>query len=344
LDRVVDINFYPTGEAKHSNSKWRPVGLGVMGLQDAFFKMRIPYESESAKKMSAQIAAAIYYHALETSCELSKKHGAFPAFKESRYVDGELQMHLAQKMGIEVPGTDFDWNRLAREIQAHGIRNSLLIAIAPTATIASIVGSFESIEPQISNFFKRETLSGEFLQVNKYLIEDLKREGLWNEEMRNEIISHEGSIQGITRIPQAMRDLYKTTWEISQKTLIELSADRQNFICQSQSLNLFLEEPTIGKLSSMYMYAWKKGVKTTYYLRSRSKTRITKTTTAGSGNSGAGATSAGSPVMAASSGGGAMSAAAPASVEAQAVPAKTYTAEEAVFCSLENPEACEACQ
>ena len=333
LDRVVDINFYPTQEAKFSNNKWRPVGLGVMGLQDAFFKMRIPYESESAKKMSAQIAATIYYHALKTSCELAKKFGAFSAFKDSRYVDGELQMHLAQKMGIEAPDTGFDWNSLAREIQTHGIRNSLLIAIAPTATIASIVGSYESIEPQISNFFKRETLSGEFLQVNKYLIEDLKREGLWNEEMRNEIISHEGSIQAITRIPQAMRDLYKTTWEISQKTLIELSADRQNFICQSQSLNLFLEEPTIGKLSSMYMYAWKRGVKTTYYLRSRSKTRITKTTTSGAGS---GATAAGSPVMAGAS--------APGVAALEAAPTKTYTAEEAIVCSLDNPEACEACQ
>ena len=194
---------------------------------------------------------------------------------------------------------------MATEIQSNGLRNSLLIAIAPTATIASIVGSYESIEPQISNFFKRETLSGEFLNINRYLINDLKKLGLWSQEIKAKIIEAEGSVQGIELIPKEIRAKYQTVWEISQKTLIDMAASRSAFVDQSQSLNFFLEDPTIGKLSSMYMYAWKRGIKTTYYLRSRAKTKIKKTT-----------------------------------VEET----KTVTPEEAVACSLENPETCEACQ
>lgn len=182
----------------------------------------------------------------------------------------------------------------------------MLIAIAPTATIASIQGSYESIEPQVANFFKRETLSGEFLQVNRYLINDLKRLKMWNKDLRDKIINNDGSIQNIEQIPQEIRDLYKTAWEISQKDLIDMAVERSAFICQSQSLNLFMEEPNVGKLSSMYMYAWKQGVKTTYYLRTRAKTGIKKTTTS--------------------------------------APTTTTEAAEAVVCSLENPESCEACQ
>ncbi len=278
LDRVIDINFYPTSEARGSNQKWRPIGLGVMGLQDTFFKMRLPFTSQEARDLSAQIAETIYYHAVQTSMELAQAHGSFPAFRESRYEQAELQVQLARKTEAALPELHFDWDTLAREVQSKGIRNSLLIAIAPTATIASIVGSFESIEPQISNFFKRETLSGEFLQVNKYLIADLKKMGLWNAQLRSKIISMDGSIQDIEEIPTELKELYKTVWEISQKDLIEMGAARSTFICQSQSLNLFLENPTIGKLSSMYMYAWKQGIKTTYYLRSRAKTAIKKTT------------------------------------------------------------------
>jgi ribonucleoside-diphosphate reductase alpha chain len=305
LDRVIETNFYPTAEAKASNEKWRPIGLGIMGLQDTLFKLRLPFGSPEAQELSAKISEHIYYHALKASSELAEKKGAFENFKDSRYADGELQVQLAKKHQSRAPKLHFDWEKLAREIQTKGIRNSLLIAIAPTATIASIQGVYESIEPQVSNFFKRETLSGEFLQVNKYLIEDLKRAGLWNSEIREKIISADGSVQNIPQIPDEIKNLYRTAWEISQKELIDMAVDRSAFICQSQSLNLFIEDPNVGKLSSMYMYAWKSGVKTTYYLRSRAKTGIKKTT-----------------------------------VSAKA--AETETA--AVSCSLENPENCEACQ
>ncbi|NBX92944.1 MAG: ribonucleoside-diphosphate reductase subunit alpha, partial [Proteobacteria bacterium] len=306
LDRVVDINFYPTREAKSSNQKWRPVGLGIMGLQDTFFKMGFPFDSPEAKRLSDSISETVYYHALKTSAAIAQKKGAFPAFKQSRYAQGDLQVQLAQDHQPAMPELHFDWTGLAKEIQTAGIRNSLLIAIAPTATIASIVGSYESIEPQISNFFKRETLSGEFLNVNRYLIGDLKQLGIWNPGLKAKIIENEGSIQDIESIPAEIRAKYKTVWEVSQKTLIDMAASRSTFVDQSQSLNLFLEEPTIGKLSSMYMYAWKQGIKTTYYLRSRAKTKIKKTTIE----------------------------------ETKQAP----TAEEAVACSLENPETCEACQ
>lgn len=301
LDRVVDNNFYPIPESKSSNHKWRPIGLGIMGLQDALFKLRLPFTSPEAKALSARISETVYYHAIQASMELAKKDGSFPAFKDSRYADGQLQVQLSNDLQSAMPELHCDWDKLAYEVKTNGIRNSLLIAIAPTATIASIMGCFESIEPQVANVFKRETMSGEFLQVNRYLIQDLKRAGLWNSAMRSKIITADGSIQGISEIPADIRDLYKTVWEISQKELIDMAVERSTFICQSQSLNLFMENPNIGKLSSMYMYAWKQGIKTTYYFRSRAKTSIKKTT-----------------------------------VE----PA----AEEAVVCSLENPETCEACQ
>jgi ribonucleoside-diphosphate reductase alpha chain len=304
LDRVIDINFYPTREAQNSNRHWRPVGLGIMGLQDAFFKMGYVFDSPEAKKLSDKISETIYYHALKTSSKIAKLKGAFPGFKDSRYASGDLQVQLAKEHQPMMPELHFDWDALAKEIQQAGLRNSLLIAIAPTATIASIVGSYESIEPQVSNFFKRETLSGEFLNINRYLIHDLKTLGLWSPELRGKIIEAEGSIQNIESVPAEIRAKYKTVWEVSQKTLIDMAASRSAFVDQSQSLNLFLEDPTIGKLSSMYMYAWKQGIKTTYYLRSRAKTKIKKTT-----------------------------------VEEP----KAFTAAEAVACSLENPETCEAC-
>ena len=278
LDRVVDINYYPTKEAKDSNLKWRPIGLGLMGLQDVFFKLKLPFENEAARSLSSEISACIYYHALKASLHLAKEHESFPAFKDSRYTEAQLQVHLAKKLQESIPHTDYDWDGLAKDIQSVGLRNSLMIAIAPTATIASIHGVFESIEPQIANMFKRETLSGEFFQINRYLIQDLKDKGLWNADIRDEILSSEGSIAKIEKIPPELREVYKTSWEISQKTLIDMAVDRSSFICQSQSLNLYLENPNIAKLSSMYMYAWKKGVKTTYYLRSRAKTSIKKTT------------------------------------------------------------------
>jgi ribonucleoside-diphosphate reductase alpha chain len=318
LDRVVDINFYPTPESKNSNFKWRPVGLGIMGLQDALFKLRLPFTSPEAKLISSRISETIYYHAIQTSMKLAKEKGAFENFKDSRYANAELQVQLARKHQAAMPETHFDWDRLAKDVRDNGLRNSLLIAIAPTATIASIVGSYESIEPQIANVFKRETMSGEFLQVNRYLINDLKKANLWNPAIRSKIIASDGSIQNIEEIPANIRDLYKTTWEISQKELIDMAVLRSAFICQSQSLNLFMEDVNIGKLSSMYMYAWKQGVKTTYYLRSRAKTSIKKTTV--------------------------VETSARTIPGVDAVAATKVDDAAAISCSLENPESCESCQ
>ena len=306
LDRVVDINFYPTDAAAYSNSKWRPVGLGVMGLQDVFFKQRLAFDDPRAVKLAARIQEEIYFWALTTSNELAEAHGPHETFADTRAAQGMLQFDL-----WGVTPTKPEWGELKERIARFGLRNSLLIAIAPTATIASISAAYECIEPQVSNLFKRETLSGEFLQINNYLVEDLKERGLWTEEVRNQIKVNEGSIQGIEEIPQEMRDLYRTAWELPQKALIDMAAARGPYIDQSQSLNLFMASPTIGKLSSMYLYAWKTGLKTTYYLRSRPATRIMQTTT----------TAVGELAM-----------------------ASEYTDLEAIACSLENPEECEACQ
>jgi ribonucleoside-diphosphate reductase alpha chain len=302
LDRVIDINYYPTDAARVSNLAWRPVGLGVMGLQDVFFKLRLPFDSKEALEISSKISEEIYFHSLATSCDLAQEHGFHPNFPSTRAAQGQLQFDL---WGVK-PADEKRWDDLKARIAVHGLRNSLMIAIAPTATIASIAGCYECIEPQVSNLFKRETLSGDFLQINRYLVQDLKERGMWNEAVRNAIKAAEGSIEDLEFIPADLRAVYRTAWELPQKALIDLAAARGPWIDQSQSLNLFIENPVIGKLSSMYMYAWKTGLKTTYYLRSRPATRIRQTTV---------------------------------STAAAAVPDSA-----AVACSLENPEACEACQ
>jgi ribonucleoside-diphosphate reductase alpha chain len=315
LNRVIDLNFYPIDTARTANMKWRPVGLGVMGLQDVFFKLRLKFDSDEARELSTRISEEIYFHALSQSNEIAERDGAHPGFDESRAANGELQFDYWSAAAPH--GKDGRWAELREKIKTHGLRNSLLIAIAPTATIASIAGCYECIEPQVSNLFKRETLSGDFLVVNRHLVEELKTLGLWTADVRDQIKLAEGSVQGINAIPAELRAIYRTVWELPQKSLIDLAAARGAYIDQSQSLNLFMENPNIGQLSSMYMYAWKSGVKTTYYLRSRPATRIAKTT---------------------------VSAAAAAPV-APAAPANTQEqAEAAVFCSLENPEYCEACQ
>ncbi|MFK2877888.1 ribonucleoside-diphosphate reductase subunit alpha [Rhodanobacter hydrolyticus] len=311
LDRVIDLNFYPIATAKVANNKWRPVGLGVMGLQDVFFKLRLPFDSTEALELSTRIAEEIYYNALSQSNELAMEFGAHPGFAESRAANGELQFDYWTNAK---PSDQARWDALRESIKAKGLRNSLLIAIAPTATIASIAGCYECIEPQVSNLFKRETLSGDFLVVNRYLVEELKTLGLWTADVRDAIKLAEGSIQGIAAIPERLRTIYRTVWELPQKALIDLGAARGAYIDQSQSLNLFMENPNIGQLSSMYMYAWKSGIKTTYYLRSRPATKIAKTTVS----------------------------AAPTAKAAPVADQEQATA--AVFCSLENPEYCEACQ
>jgi len=310
LDRVIDINYYPTPEAERSNHRWRPVGLGVMGLQDVFFRLGLAFDGAEAQELSTRISAHIYYHALWSSTDLAAQHGPHESFPSTRVAGGALQFDL---WGVEPPA-ELDWSALRARIADHGLRNSLLVAIAPTATIASIAGCYECIEPQVSNLFKRETLSGEFMQINRYLVADLQARGLWDEQMIGEIKRAEGSIQDIAWVPADLKEIYRTAWEIPQRHLIDMAAARGAYIDQSQSLNLFMETPTIGKLSSMYLHAWKQGLKTTYYLRSRPATRINKVT-AGGPNPGGG----------------------------QPVATKQYSDEEAIACSLENPEACEAC-
>lgn len=312
LDRVIDINFYPTGESEYSNNRWRPVGLGIMGLQDVFFKLRLPFDSDEARHISKRISEIVYFNALWKSTELAEAEGPHETFASTRAAKGDLQFDL---WGVK-PSDDLDWAGLKERIAKHGLRNSLMIAIAPTATIASIAGSYECIEPQVSNLFKRETLSGEFLQINHYLVRDLKARNLWNDKISNKIKVAEGSIQDIEEIPDDLKLLYRTAWEIPMRSLIDMAAERGAFIDQSQSLNLFMENPNIGKLSSMYLYAWKAGLKTTYYMRSRPATRIRQTTV---DNEEPTPTPPNTPLK------------------------KTFTDDEAVACSLENPESCEAC-
>lgn len=293
LDRVIDINYYPTEEAARGNPRWRPVGLGVMGLQDVFFRLRLAFDSDEARELSTRLAEDIYLTALETSADLAASAGAHPAYAQTRAARGDLQPDL---WGIAPTQSD-RWAALRERVAEHGLRNSLLIAIAPTATIASIAGCFECIEPQVSNVFKRETLSGEFLQVNAYLVAELKKHGRWTAATRDQLKRADGSVQGLD-LPADVKALFRTAWELPQRALIDLAAARGPYVDQSQSLNLFVASPTIGKLSSMYRYAWTSGLKTTYYLRSRPATRIQQAT----------------------------------------------VTTEAVACSLENPESCEACQ
>lgn len=314
LDRVIDLNYYPIEQAAVANRKWRPVGLGLMGLQDVFFQLSLPFDSPEALTLSSRISEEIYFHALQASSDLAAEHGPHPTFAQTRAAAGELQFDYWPDAR---PTDQARWAALRTLIQATGLRNSLLVAIAPTATIASIAGCYECTEPQVSNLFKRETLSGDFMVINRYLIQALKQQGLWNEQTRDAIKLGEGSVQGLAGLPDPLKRLYRTAWEIPQRALIELAAGRGAYIDQSQSLNLFLESPNIGAMSSMYMHAWKKGLKTTYYLRSRPATRIAKTTVGIS--TPAPATEHPEPPVAASD---------------QAV----------IACSLENPESCEACQ
>jgi ribonucleoside-diphosphate reductase alpha chain len=303
LDRVVDINFYPTEQAGRSNAKWRPVGLGAMGLQDVFFKLRLPFDSTQARALSTRIAERIMLAAYEASADLAERNGPLPAWKQTRAARGVLHPDHYDA-DLTWPAR---WAALRDRIAAVGMRNALLLAIAPTSTIASIAGVYECIEPQVSNLFKRETLSGEFLQVNSYLVQDLKDLGVWDARTREALRESNGSVQDFRWIPEEIRQLYRTAWEIPQRGLIDMAAARTPFLDQGQSLNLFLETPTIGKLSSMYAYAWKSGLKTTYYLRSRPATRIARAARA-------------------------------------AVPAQQAVDPDAIACSLENPESCEACQ
>ncbi len=322
LDRVIDLNDYSLAAARSSNLRWRPVGLGLMGLQDMFFQMRLPFDAPEARALSVRIAQELYFHALSASMELAIVKGRHPAFEETRAARGELQFDA---WGVS-PKEAERWNALRLHIRTHGLRNSLLIAIAPAATITSIAGCYECVEPQTSNLFKCETLSGDdVIQVNRYLVNELKIRGLWTSAIRARLALAEGSVQPLEELPLDVRAVYRTAWEIPMRSLIDMAADRGAFIDQSQSLNLFTESPNIEHLSNMYFYAWKRGLNTTYYLRSRPTTRIAKTTV------------------------GAASHEAPSGPHPQVDPEWTQAPSQreekdtvADGCSLENPESCEA--
>jgi ribonucleoside-diphosphate reductase alpha chain len=312
LNKVIDINYYPVPEAKNSNMRHRPIGLGVQGLADTFIALRMPFESDEAKGLNKDIFETIYFASMTASKDLAKKDGAYETFKGSPLSEGKFQFDM---WGVTPDSGRWDWEELRQEVIKHGARNSLLLAPMPTASTAQILGNNESFEPYTSNIYLRRVLSGEFMIVNKHLLKDLIGLGIWNDKMKQDIIAANGSVQDIPNIPQHIKDLYKTVWEISQRTVIDMSADRGAFICQSQSLNLHVMNVNFGKLTSMHFHAWKKGLKTgMYYLRTKAAVDAIKFT-----------------------------------VEKQAAETlqPVYNQPDQnrsdMACSLDNPDACEAC-
>ena len=269
LNKIIDVNYYPIEEARNSNMRHRPIGIGVQGLADAFIQMRYPFDSPEARQLNKDIFETMYFASLTESNALAEKEGTYSTFEGSPASKGELQFDM---WGVK-PTDRWDWASLKAKIQDTGLRNSLLLAPMPTASTSQILGNNECFEPYTSNIYTRRTLSGEFIVVNKHLLKDLIRLGLWDEDMRQRVMAANGSIQAIPEIPADLKSLYKTVWEISQKAIIDMAADRGAYICQSQSMNLFMENPNYGKLSSMHFYAWQKGLKTgMYYLRSKAAT------------------------------------------------------------------------
>jgi ribonucleoside-diphosphate reductase alpha subunit len=279
LNRVIDINYYPTPETKNSNMRHRPVGLGVQGLADVFAMLRLPWESDKAAEVNQRIFEHMYYAAVESSCEIAQVEGKYSTYEGSPISEGKLQYDMWGVTPLtELDGT-LNWDELKKNVADHGVRNSLLIAPMPTASTSQILGFNECFEPFTSNIYTRRTLAGEFIIVNKYLMKDLQKLDLWNENMKQQIIARNGSIQGIEEIPESIQKLYRTSWEIKQKTLIDMAVSRGAFICQSQSLNLFVADPNYAKLTSMHFYAWKQGLKTgLYYLRTRAPVMAQKFT------------------------------------------------------------------
>ena len=315
LNRIIDGNYYPVEEARNSNMRHRPIGLGVQGLADAFIMMRFPFESPEAKQLNAEIFETIYYAAMTASKDLAKKEGAYETFPGSPLSKGVFQFD----MWNVTPSNRWEWDLLRKEVMEFGARNSLLLAPMPTASTAQILGNNECFEPYTSNIYTRRVLSGEFIVVNKHLLKDLVKEGLWNKDMRSKLMASNGSVQNIVEIPTHLKELYKTAWEISQKAIIELAADRGAYICQSQSLNIFMENANFGKLTSMHFYGWKQGLKTgMYYLRTKAATDAIKFT---------------------------VDKAFTSEPEINKVPVAALTKEgqEAIACSLDDPENCEVC-
>lgn len=309
LNKIIDENFYPVEAAKNSNMRHRPIGLGVQGLADTYILMGFPFESDDAKKLNKEIFETIYYASMTASKDLSKELGPYSTYEGSPVSKGIFQPDM---WGV-TPSNRWEWSLLKEEVQKYGVRNSLLLAPMPTASTAQILGNNECFEPYTSNIYTRRVLSGEFIIVNKHLLKDLVKAGLWNKDMRQKIMTANGSVQNIKEVPQNLKALYKTAWEISQKAIIEQSADRGAYICQSQSLNIFMENANFGKLTSMHFYGWEKGLKTgMYYLRTKAATDAIKFTVEKT------------------------IASEPASIDVE-----TQQAE--IACSLDNPENCEMC-
>jgi ribonucleoside-diphosphate reductase alpha chain len=316
LNKVIDRNYYPVAEAKNSNMRHRPVGLGVQGLADTFIKLRLPFDSDEAKALNEEIFETIYFAALTSSMETAKEEGAYQTYEGSPISQGLFQHNLWGKKDEELSGR-WAWGELRNQIKENGVRNSLLLAPMPTASTSQILGNNECFEPYTSNIYTRRVLSGEFVVVNKHLLLDLVKLGLWNDEMKNEIIKANGSIQGIDSIPENIKAIYKTVWEIKMKDIIDMSADRGHFIDQSQSLNLFIDQPNMGKITSMHFYAWEKGLKTgMYYLRTKAATQAIQFTVQKQAKS---------------------------QLEPVVAGKEEYTAEEAIACSIDNPDDCIAC-
>lgn len=273
LNRVIDVNYYPTKETKTSNMRHRPIGIGVQGLADTFALLKIAFESEEAKQLDREIFEAIYYGAMCASVDLAEKEGAYESFKGSPLSKGIFQFDLWN----ESPTARWDWEALRERVKKFGARNSLLLAPMPTASTSQILGNTECFEPFTSNIYIRKTLSGEFPVVNKHLVKDLIKLGLWNENLRDKIIINNGSVQDIEEIPTELKSIYKTAWEMSQKVIIDHAAIRAPFICQSQSMNLFVQDANFAKLSSAHFYGWSKGLKTgSYYIRTKAATTAIK--------------------------------------------------------------------
>jgi ribonucleoside-diphosphate reductase alpha chain len=384
LNKVIDRNYYPVAEARNSNMRHRPVGLGVQGLADAFIALRYPFTSNEARQLNKDIFETIYFAALKSSCDLAKVDGKYESYEGSPISKGEFQFNLWGVSEDALSGR-WDWKALRQEIAAHGVRNSLLVAPMPTASTSQILGNNECFEPYTTNIYTRRVLSGEFIVVNKHLLLDLVKLGLWNDEMKNAIMASNGSVQGIDAIPDNIKELYKTVWEMSMRDIIDMAADRGLFIDQSQSLNLFVEAPNMGKLTSMHFHAWKKGLKTgMYYLRTKAASAAIKFTVTKKAEEApqvqeatAGFSPAEAPVEAIVSAvsaapvahavgeavavsapvafavpAPAVAAAAPVSVtnelpEMQFTPvasaATEYSAQDAITCSLDDPDGCLAC-
>lgn len=316
LNKVIDVNYYPVEEARRSNFRHRPIGLGIQGLADAFIMLRMPFDSAEARGLNEDIFETIYFAAVETSMELARTQGTYETYEGSPASKGILQFDM---WGVTPKSNRWNWSELKDKVKKYGMRNSLLVAPMPTASTSQILGNNECFEPYTSNLYTRRTLSGEFIMVNKHLMKDLINLGLWNDNMRNRLISTNGSVLNIPGIPQNIKDLYKTVWEISQKVIIDMAADRGAYICQSQSMNIFMQDPNFGKLTSMHFYAWKKGLKTgMYYLRSQAATAAIKFTLDKSSFD--------------------------QKVEkvSEAEIAKTQK-QDAIACSLDDPEGCEMC-